>query len=117
MHVAPTLRNFLYLDIRMLLFDSFQNNQDASLSEVLCKLILIICCNYLWLYVMYYQIMCMIEFYISFFAHIRLTLIADFLFFKFLTAVFFSPLLAFVLYDTSVFTMCSYRDYCVFTKI
>ena len=42
-HAAPTLWNALDLDIRLLPFDTFQKkSQDTSLSEVLCKLILIV---------------------------------------------------------------------------
>ena len=42
-YAAPTLWNALDLDIRLLPFDTFQKKcQDTSLSEVLCKLILIV---------------------------------------------------------------------------
>ena len=42
-YAAPTLWNGLDLDIRLLPFDAFQKkSQDTSLSEVLCKLILIV---------------------------------------------------------------------------
>ena len=42
MYAAPTLRKSLDLDIRLLPFDAFKKkSQDTSLSEVLCKLILI----------------------------------------------------------------------------
>ena len=40
-YAAPTLWNALDLDIRLLPFDAFKKSQDTSLSEVLCKLILI----------------------------------------------------------------------------
>ena len=39
---APTLWNALHLDIRLLPFDAFKKGQDTSLSDVFCKLILII---------------------------------------------------------------------------
>ena len=40
---APTLWNALDLDIRLLPFDTFlKKSQDTSLSEVLCKLILVV---------------------------------------------------------------------------
>ena len=43
MYAAPTLRNVLDLDIRLLPVDDFKKkSQDTSLSEVLCKLILIV---------------------------------------------------------------------------
>ena len=41
MYAASTLWNPFDLDIRLLTFDAFENNQDTSLSEVLCKFILI----------------------------------------------------------------------------
>ena len=42
-YVAPTLWNALDLDMRLLPFDTFKKKcQDTSLSEVLCKLILIV---------------------------------------------------------------------------
>ena len=42
-YAAPTLWNALDLDIRLLPFDTFKKKgQDTSLSEVLCKLILIV---------------------------------------------------------------------------
>ena len=42
-YAAPTLWNALDLDIRLLPFDTFKKKcQDPSLSEVLCKLILIV---------------------------------------------------------------------------
>ena len=42
-YAAPTLWNALDLYIRLLSFDTFQKKcQDTSLSEVLCKLILIV---------------------------------------------------------------------------
>ena len=42
-YAAPTLWNALDLDIRLLPFDAFKKkSQDTSLSEVLCKLILIV---------------------------------------------------------------------------
>ena len=42
-YAAPTLWNALDLDIRLLYFDTFKKkSQDTSLSEVLCKLILIV---------------------------------------------------------------------------
>ena len=40
-YATPTLWNALNLDIRLLPFDT-KKGQDASLSEVLCKLILIV---------------------------------------------------------------------------
>ena len=43
MYAAPTLWNALDLDIRLLPFETFKKKcQDTSLSEVLCKLILIV---------------------------------------------------------------------------
>ena len=42
-YAAPTLWNALDLDIRLLPFDALKRSQDTSLSEVLCKLIIIIC--------------------------------------------------------------------------
>ena len=42
MYAAPTLWNTLDLNIRLLFFYSFKKNQDPSLSDVPCKLILII---------------------------------------------------------------------------
>ena len=41
MYAVPTLWNILYLGIRLLPVDSFKKNQDASISEVLKKWILI----------------------------------------------------------------------------
>ena len=42
-YAAPTLWNALDLDIRLLPFDTFKKKcQDTYLSEVLCKLILIV---------------------------------------------------------------------------
>ena len=41
-YAAPTLWNDLDLDIRLLPFDVKKKSQDTSLSEVLCKLILIV---------------------------------------------------------------------------
>ena len=42
-YAAPTLWNALDLDIRLLPFDAFKKkSQDTSLSEVFCKLILIV---------------------------------------------------------------------------
>ena len=49
MYATPTLCNALDLDIRLLPFDAFKKSQDTSLSEVLCKLILIICMIFLFL--------------------------------------------------------------------
>ena len=42
MYAAPTLWNALDLYSRLLPFDALKKSQDTSLSEVLCKLILII---------------------------------------------------------------------------
>ena len=42
MYAAPTLWNAIDLDIRLLPFDTLKKCQDTSLSEVLCKLILIV---------------------------------------------------------------------------
>ena len=42
-YAAPTLWKALDLDIRLFPFDALKKSQNASLSEVLCKLILIIC--------------------------------------------------------------------------
>ena len=41
-YVAPTLWNALDLDIRLLPFEALKKSQDTYLSEVLCKLILIV---------------------------------------------------------------------------
>ena len=41
-YAAPTLWNALDLDMRLLPFDTFKKCQDTSLSEVFCKLILIV---------------------------------------------------------------------------
>ena len=41
-YAAPTLWNALDLDIRLLPFETLKKCQDTSLSEVLCKLILIV---------------------------------------------------------------------------
>ena len=49
-YTAPTLWNALDLDIRLLPFDTFKRCQDASLSEVLCKLILIV---FVWYFCFY----------------------------------------------------------------
>ena len=48
-YVAPTFWNALDLDIRILPFDTFKKKcQDTSLSEVLCKLILIVFILFVW---------------------------------------------------------------------
>ena len=50
-YAAPTLWNTLDLDIRLLRFDAFKKkSQDTYLSEVLCKLILIV------LYLCFYNV-------------------------------------------------------------
>ena len=54
-YTAPTLWNALDLDIRLLPFDAFKKRVDTSLSEELCKLILIVFILFV-LYLCFYNV-------------------------------------------------------------